>query len=154
VVLESSQSLRWEYGSKLPTERVQLFELLSKSPADLHSGLSCSWYLLQTCAEVSVGPIFDYTYIQIGQHSGSTSKTAGDIRSTWDHICRLWKHFDKLQWGPEACWRTWKYWWDLPECVEGLCMASGPIFILLVLWQHIFQVHMIWNILRICFRQA
>jgi len=60
----------------------QRSRLLSKSPAELCSGVSFSRSLPQICAEVSGPPKFDYSISQISKHPECTSITAGAFRNT------------------------------------------------------------------------
>ena len=111
---------------------VQLSRLLSKSPAELHSGLSSSCSLPQTCPEVSAAPRFHYCISQISWHPECTSITAGVFRSTWDCSCRVWEHFAYLQGGLGAYKSIYKHWWGRPECLGGLHAAPRPIYIFLM----------------------
>jgi len=49
--------------------------------------------LLQTCAEVSAPPKFDYPISQLSEHPECTSITAGAFRSTCECSCRVWERF-------------------------------------------------------------
>jgi hypothetical protein len=60
--------LLWEYGTKSSTDAAQLFWLLSKSPAELRSGLNLFWCLPQLSAEVLGAPKFDLAICQMFEH--------------------------------------------------------------------------------------
>jgi len=113
---------------------VQRSRLLSKYPAELPSGFSFSRNLRQICASVWGAPKFDNSISQISKHSECTSITVGASKSTWECCCRVWEKFALLKEGPWASWSTCKHRWCRPECLEGMCVASGLIYILRMLW--------------------
>ena len=57
----------------------------------LHSGLSSSPSLTQTCTEVSAAPTFDYSISKRLYHFECTSITAGAFRCTWKCSCSIWE---------------------------------------------------------------
>ena len=117
---------------KVSHRAVQWSRLLSKYPAELHSGLNFCQSLPQICTEVSGVSKFAYSISQISENPECSSITAGAFRCTWECSCTVWAHFAYLQGGLEASWSTQKHWWDCPESLGRLCVASGPIYIWLM----------------------
>jgi len=97
---------------------MELYELLlwrygTKAPTEFHRGLSCIWSLPQTLAEASAAPKSDYSWI-----------------STWVCSCKVLEHFASLQRGLAASASAQKHCCSWPECLGGLRISSGLIYIL------------------------
>jgi len=118
----------------VPCWAVQGSQLRLMSPTDLCHGFHCSWSLLQTCAEVSAAPKFDYLIGQILGNPECSFITPGACRSSWKCSCRVWEYFAELQEGLGASGSTWKCWWGWPECLRGLLVASGLIYNVQMNW--------------------
>jgi len=112
----------------------QLWEYNTKSPTDLHRGLSRSRSLPETITAVSATPTFDYPKSQIPEHLKMLLQSLGALFFVPGRPGSVWKYFEALGRairlsGREAC----GFWTDLHfadvECIThwlGACIWQHP----------------------------
>jgi len=86
--------------------------IVPSPPKCLRWGLTCSWYLLQTCAEVSAASKFDNHKGRISEHP---ENALAESESTVQSSKGTWEHLEVLRSTGEGSRRVWEVCVWLPD---------------------------------------
>jgi len=117
-----SGPLLWEYGTKFPLCCTAVLAALKVS----HRAAQHPQFLWMSPSDVRRGPRCSKIWLSYQSH----------LIASWECSCRVWDHFAQLQGGLGASRCTSNHWSGHPECLGGLRVASGPIYILVMHYRH------------------
>jgi len=86
----------------------------------------------QSSAVITAGFGVSHRFVLMPQLVKNVTILFAKYRCIWECSCRVCEHIASLQGGSAVLRITYQQWWGQPECHEGLHVAHGPIYIMLL----------------------